>query len=528
MSMDHHSASVPQLWRTEAVQRGRRFLVALAVLPALVVAGAPASADPPPTIAVDTIGPPQGFNLVAPELYKNAFQGMEGSGDINGDGIADIVMLNWRYKRAGVAHLGRVAVVFGTDEGFPADVDMTTLDGTNGFVLSGAEADQRLGLDAAFIGDVNGDGFDDLAVNDDCAAIPCPDLRFIFFGRADFDRRYVLRKEKTGPHSYIVLKSFPRRFADSGRAVGDVNADGFDDVAFTLLAPWKPRPENIGDARCVVMYGRERFVTGLNIREPKSGRSFAFVQDGKDCAGIHPAGDFDADGFTDMSIFGPGETFPIVYGKAADMPLFIGIADPTPGVRTLSLTQSGGGNRSEVRTSTLVGPFQAGQATSVFVFPLQQPSSSTATTVAGAFVSSAVTGDTSFSLDSVDGTNGARFVFDDLPDIVSRFQYSVTSGGDFNGDGLSDPLLCWLGSHPSYDSKCLLLFGRPGAFPSEVRWSAVDEGEGLVFAWKPLFRQPGETFVTSLGDVNGDGLADLYFQGSPHKATVVFGTDAYN
>jgi len=506
----------------------RTLLVALAVLPALVLAGAEASADPAPTIAVDTISPPRGFNLGAPDVYKNAFRGMESSGDINGDGLADIVMLNWRYKRAGVEHLGRVAVVLGTDEGFPSHVDTMALNGSNGFYLLGAEGGQRLGGDASFIGDINGDGFDDLAVTDDCPSLSCEERVYVYFGRAEFKRTYVLSEDKTGPNSYVVLRSGPRRFADSGRPVGDVNADGFDDVAFTLLPKWKSKVERMDDAQCLVLYGRAHFGAGLNIRVPKSGKSFAFVSDRGDCTGVYPGGDFDGDGFNDMLVFGPGVTFPIVYGRAAAMPLSIDISDPPSGVRTLSLTQSEGGNRWEVRRSTLVGPFQAGQATSVFVFPLQQPSSSTAETVAGAFLSSAAAGGATFSLDSVDGTNGARFVFDDLPDIASRFQYSVTSAGDFNGDGLSDPLLCWLGSHPSFDSKCLLLFGRPGAFPSEVRWSDVEVGEGVVFAWSPLFRMIGETFVTSLGDVNGDGLADLYFQRSRHEATVVFGTDAYN
>ena len=47
---------------------------------------------------------------------------------------------------------------------FPANIDLSSLDGSTGFKLSGAAADDQSGCSVASAGDVNGDGFADLIV----------------------------------------------------------------------------------------------------------------------------------------------------------------------------------------------------------------------------------------------------------------------------------------------------------------------------------------------------------------------------
>ena len=54
--------------------------------------------------------------------------------------------------------------MFGKAGGFAANIDLSSLDGTNGFKLSGVAADDRSGRSVASAGDVNGDGFADLIV----------------------------------------------------------------------------------------------------------------------------------------------------------------------------------------------------------------------------------------------------------------------------------------------------------------------------------------------------------------------------
>ena len=47
---------------------------------------------------------------------------------------------------------------------FDANLDLSTLDGTNGFKIIGAAAGDQLGFSVASAGDVNGDGRDDLII----------------------------------------------------------------------------------------------------------------------------------------------------------------------------------------------------------------------------------------------------------------------------------------------------------------------------------------------------------------------------
>ena len=55
-------------------------------------------------------------------------------------------------------------MVFGKASGFAANIDLSSLDGSNGFKLSGVAAGDHSGWSVASAGDVNGDGFADLIV----------------------------------------------------------------------------------------------------------------------------------------------------------------------------------------------------------------------------------------------------------------------------------------------------------------------------------------------------------------------------
>ena len=85
-----------------------------------------------------------------------------GAGDVNGDGIDDLIV--GAPSRSGRQLAGESYVVFGTDTGFAASLDLAALDGSNGFRLDGIDADDDSGFSVAGAGDVNGDGFDDLIV----------------------------------------------------------------------------------------------------------------------------------------------------------------------------------------------------------------------------------------------------------------------------------------------------------------------------------------------------------------------------
>ena len=49
---------------------------------------------------------------------------MSGAGDVNGDGIDDLIIGAARAAPNGRTHAGASYVVFGSDQGFPATIDL--------------------------------------------------------------------------------------------------------------------------------------------------------------------------------------------------------------------------------------------------------------------------------------------------------------------------------------------------------------------------------------------------------------------
>lgn len=91
---------------------------------------------------------------------------MSGAGDINGDGFDDILVEAYEAR---TGHRGGAYIVFGKSAPFPANIDLSTIDGTNGFVISGPEEgyDSGIGRDVSAAGDVNGDGVSDIVIGVD-------------------------------------------------------------------------------------------------------------------------------------------------------------------------------------------------------------------------------------------------------------------------------------------------------------------------------------------------------------------------
>lgn len=68
---------------------------------------------------------------------------------------------------------------------YPASFDVTTLNGTNGFIIPGIGADSQFGAENKFIGNINNDGFEDIGIGVNDADIDGLDLAgaaYIIFG----------------------------------------------------------------------------------------------------------------------------------------------------------------------------------------------------------------------------------------------------------------------------------------------------------------------------------------------------------
>jgi hypothetical protein len=89
------------------------------------------------------------------------------AGDVNGDGLDDLIIGASQLFMGGA---GESYVVFGKKEPFNAVLELSSLDGSNGFKLNGIDPDDRSGSSVSSARDVNGDGIDDLIIGAPLAA----------------------------------------------------------------------------------------------------------------------------------------------------------------------------------------------------------------------------------------------------------------------------------------------------------------------------------------------------------------------
>ena len=80
-----------------------------------------------------------GFKLSGAAAYDYSGISVAVAGDVNGDGFADLIVGAYGADPHGIDS-GASYVVFGKASGFAANIDLSALDGSNGFRLSGAAA----------------------------------------------------------------------------------------------------------------------------------------------------------------------------------------------------------------------------------------------------------------------------------------------------------------------------------------------------------------------------------------------------
>ena len=451
-------------------------------------------------------------------------------GDVNGDGLDDMFISQTDGPRY---------VVFGRTDN-TADINLQSLsaDGT-GFEISQltginndivGEDHNNLSFKVSSAGDINGDGLNDLLMGTQNATSSSGVLKagkaFVVYGKqgsGNIDLNVIDSNSSQGfsmegvvitDHDKPLIWEGPN-LGHSVSAAGDVNGDGFDDVIVSAVG-----------GNYVVFGGtnNQSFNSSAMGTLKNDDKGFFITNDDGDNAKelnvtVSNAGDVNGDGFADLLVGGSDDS-----GNNEASWVVFGAADNNDTDLT-NINTTGNAQGFKISTNTDNGFIgqdiaSAGDVNGDGLADFIVSSKDVADHVKSFVVfGKADTNEINIQTDVIAGNKGFRIGTDP---VDPYYQFSVSSAGDVNGDGLSDLIVSHRANTTSDDGpntasgRQFVVFGK--ADGTNVDLDTVATGVGG-------FAIDNEKYQTALsikghstkdlvtvsagGDLNGDGFADL-------------------
>lgn len=414
------------------------------------------------------------------------------AGDVNGDGISDIIV-GALGQDAGGTDRGRAYVYSGYT---------TPLPSWTGWTGSGDELSGNYGCAVSSAGDVNGDGYSDAIVG------ACNHSA----GGANRGRAYVYLGSANGTGTTPAWTASGDEddayFGYSVSTAGDVNGDGYSDIMVGAHQHDAGGGTDTNRGRVYLYLGSP---SGLSATPPWT--ASGDEDDALFGSSVSTVGDVNGDGYSDVVIGARGHSGGLggntgrayVYlGSNSGLslgPIWTGTGDEIGALYGDSVASAGDVNRdgySDVMVSASLhnaGGTGRGRAY-VYFGSASGPSTNASWTASG-------------------------------DEDLAYFGHSAASAGDVNGDGYSDLIIGAYGHDSGAGAnanrgRAYIYYGTnagPWPSPNWVGFVSVSDN-GIAF---------GQT-VSSAGDVNGDGYSDVivgaYLWGTndPGRAYVMLGS----
>jgi FG-GAP repeat len=381
-------------------------------------------------------------------------------GDFNGDTVADFALSTWRADPGGRTEAGSTFVIYGGTDRFSAGtpLDLSQLDGSNGFRINGILANDDSGLFLSGAGDVNGDGFRDLligAARAETILSDRPGESYLIYGTSAVIPGGVLELSSLdGSNGVRFVGTQIGDFACSVAGLHDVNGDGFDDFAIGARAIDVSAEIDTGVVYLIHGTNEEIGDSGLFSLGSLGSPEGVLIQGAEegDLTGhtVNGAGDFNGDGIGDLLIGAPYSQANGLYRSGVTYLLwgspngiggdgFLDLAELTveQGIRIDGILEEdlagfwvreAGDVNADGLSDIILGSTKAD--------PRSMEDAGEAYLIYGSRVEIGESG--VLNLADLDGFNGLRFQGEAAGDCAGR---SVSGAGDVNGDGRQDLLI---------------------------------------------------------------------------------------
>ena len=491
-----------------------------------------------PAINLNALNGNNGFTVTG-AAGNFAGSSLSNIGDFNGDTIDDFIVGGFAADPNNINATGESYVVFGTNQGFPANFDLSTLNGTNGFIIEGFEAESFSGGAVSSAGDINGDGLKDLIIGafaSNSNSLNDSGRTYVVFGsNQPFSTRFNLAN-LDGNNGFVINSNQPLDY--SGLAVssaGDFNNDGLDDLAVAA-----PAGINTFLGKVYLVYGRNNSFPPAFDPSDLQWDDGIVINHNNGLAGttVSNAGDINGDQIDDLIIGAEqgslegnpkgGETY-VLFGKDGGYQKGFSLSrlDGTNG-----FTIKGDGY--SVSSVSGAGDINADGLEDMIIGVSQSPGNNQ-TNAGKAYVVFGTQAGFTQQLDlfTLNGNNG--FVINGVePDEL--LGGSVKGAGDINGDKIDDIIIGASGATANgikSAGKTYIVFGSNKGFPASLNSSDLN-GEKGFFLNGTAENELSGVAVSSAGDINKDSVNDILigapgtlFDNTIGKSYVVFGNSTF-
>jgi methionine-rich copper-binding protein CopC len=381
-------------------------------------------------------------------------------------------------------------------------LNFTTADANGAITVSSTSSTGAtwvyLGEEMAALGDFNGDGYGDFIVGADVSGSSVVDSAYVIYGNANGTVPNLSGNSIAASAGFKIVTGASNDYAGASVAsAGDINGDGLADAVMTVPFDNVNATGNssyviYGKSNASTVYGSSLNVNGIasSLGFQIKGNAYGFGRAASN------AGDMNGDGLNDLLVTGDNNAF-VIYGNASGGTIDLvsnNIASSQGYKITPNTAIDLGGSASGA------GDFNGDGLADVIVSATDR-----AYVIYGKSNAAAV----AISSGNIDPGNGFKI------SGVASFGRAVSSAGDVNGDGLADVMIS--SRSEGAGGTVYVLYGNTSAtgLDLDVSGGTIAAGRGfkITSAFTTDNLGSNYTSISSAGDVNGDGLADMIISG---------------